>query len=839
MNDADKTKEQLLTELAARRRQNSLSARSQTQYKHGQAFLQDNSQPFYSPYENIALSYQALDENGRLLYVNQVWADTFGYVQNDVIGRWFGDFLTPDSRVIFKEACPLLKSGGQVQGVEVELIHREGSIIIVLVNSRIEYEEDGRFQGVHCILTDITERKQMELSLQQTEHIINQSGVIVFLWQAKENWPVEFVSENIRSFGYEAEAFYTQQTPFAQLVHPDDLERVLAEVNHYNQMGIEEFDQEYRIITQSGEMRWVDDHTIIRRDQDGRITHYQGVVQDITARKEVEAALRSSEARYRQMFESHSSMQWLVDPKTQRLVDVNPAAANFYGYTREQMRQMNVPDLNILSPQEISTRLSQAKSNQRDYFMVPHRLASGEIRQMEIHSGPINVRGRPLIYAILHDITERLQAEESLRQSNRELALLNQARQTLNSSLELDQVLTALLDEVRFLLGAVACSIWLVEAGSGDLVCCQVTEPARDIMRGWRLPAKQGIAGWVVGHGQSLLLNDAQNDPRHFKGVDAETTLTTRSLLCVPLQVKTQIIGVVQALDTSANTFKDSDLTLIESLAATAATAIENAQLHERLANHAAEMEQRVVERTRELVAANEQLQELDRLKTKLIEDISHELRTPVANLSLYLDLLERGKPERQTHYKAVLRDKMNELVRLTEDVLKVFRLDLFQGNIVFDKVDLKELIQDVLKKYQMQAQEAGLTLHFEPAPNLPHILAEPRQLQQAIANLVANAVNYTTSGTVTIKVAFEPEGERVCLSVADTGMGIPPEEMPYIFDRFYRGQKVGQLNMPGTGLGLSVVKDIISLHNGTVEVESRVDKGTVFRVWLPVGGSG
>jgi two-component system phosphate regulon sensor histidine kinase PhoR len=69
--------------------------------------------------------------------------------------------------------------------------------------------------------------------------------------------------------------------------------------------------------------------------------------------------------------------------------------------------------------------------------------------------------------------------------------------------------------------------------------------------------------------------------------------------------------------------------------------------------------------------------------------------------------------------------------------------------------------------------------------------------------------------------------------------MGIPPEEMPYIFDRFYRGQKVGQLNMPGTGLGLSVVKDIISLHNGTVEVESRVDKGTVFRVWLPVGGSG
>lgn len=127
----------------------------------------------------------------------------------------------------------------------------------------------------------------------------------------------------------------------------------------------------------------------------------------------------------------------------------------------------------------------------------------------------------------------------------------------------------------------------------------------------------------------------------------------------------------------------------------------------------------------RELMAANEQFKELDRLKTKLIEDISHEIRTPVANLSLYLDLLERGKPERHAHYIAVLREKMNQFVQLTEGVLNVFRLDLYKSEVVFERLDLNELVTGVIANCRQQAQEAGLNLYFDPGENLPLLMAD------------------------------------------------------------------------------------------------------------------
>ncbi len=659
-------------------------------------------------YENLPLGYQSLDEDGRLLRVNQAWLTMLGYSRDEVIGRWFGNFLTPDSQSLFRGRFPIFKVSKWVKDAQFEMLCRDKTHIVISLSGQIESDNQGDFQCTHCLLHDITKQKEAEI------------------------------------------------------------------------------------------------------------------------------ALRQSEEQYRQMFETHTAVQWLVDPQTWQFVDVNQAAAKFYGYTREQMRQMDVAALNIRSPEEIAIMVAQVQSRHQDSFIVTHRLASGEFRQMEVHARPVNINGRPLLYAILHDVTERAQTEEALRKSNRELFFINQSWKALNSSLELDRVLKTVLDEVRFMLGAVACSIWLIDQITGELVCRQVTEPYEDVVRGWRLEPGEGIAGWVAQNGSSLIISDAQTDKRHFSGVDQKTTLQTRALLCVPLQVKQMVIGVIQVMDTIADNFQPPDLTLLESLAAPAAAAIENAQLHERLAEHAAQMEQRVVERTRELVVANEQLKELDRLKTKLIEDISHELRTPVASLILYLDLLERGKPDRHAHYIAVLREKMNQLVQLTEDILNVFRLDLFKGDVVFELLDLNELLIENMVYYRQRAQEANLDLLFEPGVNLPPVRAERKQLQQVMTNLISNAINYTTTGGVQINTGYDAERGQLYLRVKDTGMGIALGETPYIFDRFYRGQRVGQFNIPGSGMGLAVAKDIVALHGGTMDVESKVDKGSVFSVWLP-----
>jgi PAS domain S-box-containing protein len=205
---------------------------------------------------------------------------------------------------------------------------------------------------------------------------------------------------------------------------------------------------------------------------------------------------------------------------------------------------------------------------------------------------PIDDSGAPIVddrgkitggVLVFHDITERRRAEEIQRQRNQELELLNRASQAFISTRDLDHVLAAVLDEVRQVLGVVACSIWLVdsEADTQELVCRQVTDPQGDVVRGWRLAPGQGLAGWAAQHGESLNVSDVQTDERHFKGVDRQTGLPLRSILTVPLRVKETVVGVIQAVDTTVSRFALADQRLLESLASTAAIAIENARLYE------------------------------------------------------------------------------------------------------------------------------------------------------------------------------------------------------------------------------------------------------------------
>jgi PAS domain S-box-containing protein len=174
----------------------------------------------------------------------------------------------------------------------------------------------------------------------------------------------------------------------------------------------------------------------------------------------------------------------------------------------------------------------------------------------------------------------RTQSEEALWRRTRELELLNLAGQALSSTLDLDQVLVTVLEEVRRLLGVVATSVWLIDPGTDELVCRQATGPQNEIVRGWRLAKGEGLAGWVARSGESLIVPDITADERHSKKVDRETGLTLRSVLSVPLRIKQDVIGVLQVVDAETGRFDESDLELLEPLAAEAAIAIENARLY-------------------------------------------------------------------------------------------------------------------------------------------------------------------------------------------------------------------------------------------------------------------
>ena len=257
-------------------------------------------------------------------------------------------------------------------------------------------------------------------------------------------------------------------------------------------------------------------------------------------------------------------------------------------------------------------------------------------------------------------------------------------------------------------------------------------------------------------------------------------------------------------------------------------------QAHETLQQAHDELENRVQKRTQELAGANARLKELDRLKDQFIEDMSHELRTPLSNLSLHLDLLEIGNPDKRDRYLAVLRQSTQRLTHLSQDILTVTRINLNRDDIQTSLLDLNEIIASMTSQYRQMAEENGLTLIVDAAP-LPTIRANREHIRQIIANLLVNSLNYTPEGQIHIQTNADETRQMVCFQVKDSGIGIKADDLPFVFDRFFRGQQVSQLTIPGSGLGLAVVKEIVNLHGGSIEVESVPGAGAIFRVWLPI----
>jgi len=236
------------------------------------------------------------------------------------------------------------------------------------------------------------------------------------------------------------------------------------------------------------------------------------------------------------------------------------------------------------------------------------------------------------------------------------------------------------------------------------------------------------------------------------------------------------------------------------------------------------------------------QLKELDRLKDEFVSKVSHELRTPLANIRLYLDLLQRGRPERREDYAEVMYRETERLERLIKDLLDLSRVQSEQRAEKArrrEPVNIEETIEVVIKDNRAWADSKHQTLeHQAERVPLPWIMGDPDQVVRALTNLIANALNYTPEhGEVFVRTRVEePEhgpAEWVIIEVSDTGIGIPAEELPKIYERFYRGTNVNPAT-PGTGLGLAIIKEIVELHGGTIEVESEEGAGSTFRMRLP-----
>jgi signal transduction histidine kinase len=239
------------------------------------------------------------------------------------------------------------------------------------------------------------------------------------------------------------------------------------------------------------------------------------------------------------------------------------------------------------------------------------------------------------------------------------------------------------------------------------------------------------------------------------------------------------------------------------------------------------------------LAVQNERLRELDRMKDTFVSSVSHELRTPLTSMVGYLEILRDGElgelNDDQEHYLAIVDRNCHRLNDLIEDILVTSRVDSGRFSLERRTVNLGELIAEHILSIRPTAQSNAVDLVKIVDPDLPLLHADEMRLGQLIDNLLSNAVKFTPpGGTVTVTAAMR--GALVRLEVADTGVGIPADELDMLFGRFFRASTAR--TVPGTGLGLSIAKSIAEAHGGTIDVKSEVGSGTTFIVDLPVASA-
>jgi signal transduction histidine kinase len=345
----------------------------------------------------------------------------------------------------------------------------------------------------------------------------------------------------------------------------------------------------------------------------------------------------------------------------------------------------------------------------------------------------------------------------------------------------------------------------------------------------------------IIDTGEPLVLRDAMNDP-HFSSARSVMALSLRSVMGAPLISYGKAIGAIYVENRSVRSrFKEDDLPPLVLFAHQAAAAIENAALNDGL-------EARIAARTQELQTANQQLEhswheatEANRLRTVLFSKVAHDIRAPLSLADNALEALATGLlgPLTDTQYEWLGKSRaaLTRALRLTGDVSQLANIEL--GGLQFSpqNVALPEFLKDMHELARGLGRPDGVTFQLELEPDLPPVRIDPGRIEQVIFNLLSNAIKFTARGSITLQASYHATNDEVVISVTDTGEGIPAEQIGHLFQRFQQVDPDLARRRLGSGLGLSICKDLVEMHGGRIWVESTPGVGSSFMFALPVRG--
>ncbi len=834
--------------------------------------LRQSEQRFRTLIENQGEGLGLVDADENFMFANPAAADVFG-VTDGLVGHNLREFVDDEQYTLIKHETQA-RQRGLKSIYEIAIRRPDGQTRNLIVTAVPQIDDRGRFVGAFGVFRDITARKQAEAALQtafRRFQIILSSlygGVLV----VNSSDRVEFANQAF------CDLFDLDVPPddLLGLTAPDMLQKIqhvyadppaaLARIQEIVANGRPLRGEE---IAMSGNRTYLRDFIpiVIEARSHGRLWHHQDITErkqteeyiqrlnseleqrviertmelqaanealqdDIHHRQRIEEMLRRSEQRYRTLFESAGDAIFILDLEG-RFIEVNRVACERYGYTLDEMRQLNVAELYPLDQRpQVPPRLAQTRHLGENHFEAMHQRRDGSPIPVDVNSRVIEYGGQPAILGIVRDITERKHTEQTLRRYGTEQTALYNTALLLNAQLDVSALLQLIVEQAASLLSISAGGVYLYDQQRDVLVLAVGLDFYTEYL-GAELRPGEGLSGRAFQQRTVLRLDDYQRWDGQAAAYRHESRI--HSVIAAPLASTHAVLGVLFVVSNQHRPpFDDHDKQLVELFAANAAVALENAQLYERQQ----EQYRRLQEAQTRLIQA-EKMSALGRL----IASISHEINNPLQAVQGCLTLVREGIEEAENLERAAAADWQRDLDVAAAEVQRIAGIvqrlrDFYRPpRSGHQRVDVAAVLDTVLALTAKQLQHSNIAVERVVATDSPLIVnTNADQLKQVILNLVLNAVDAMPEGG-RLRVAVAPDmllrpagmqaGVRIDLS--DNGRGIPADILPHIFEPFFTTKE------NGSGLGLAISYELVKTLGGDISASSTPEAGATFSIQLPV----
>jgi PAS domain S-box-containing protein len=557
-------------------------------------------------------------------------------------------------------------------------------------------------------------------------------------------------------------------------------------------------------------------------------------------------ALAKNEERLR--LSLHASKQGLYDLNVQTGESiVNHEYAEMLGYDPEAFIATNAAWIERLHPDDKAVTAKaytdyingllpeyrvefRQKTKQGDWKWI---LSLGSIVEYDGEGKPLRMMGTHT------DINERKEAEAKVQEQLRRLSGLRIIDQAISSNFGMEETLNVVLQQLKELLGIDAAAILLVDEHEQLLECAAGQGFDSLEVRNAQLKLSVGYARRAISEKRTIhvpnLLETGGSLADSLKSVGDDLL----DYYGTPLVAKGNVLGVMEVYFHTPTNPDHEWLTFFEMLAGQAAIAIENSQLIDGLMRSTQELEQRVKNRTADLLRMNAELEHANRIKDEFLANMSHELRTPLTGILGLAETLQFGTygqlNEKQAKYLQTIEASGRHLLSLINDILDLAKIEAGKFDIYPEMISLDDTCRASLLFVKELAHKKSVVLEYQAAKDVKSIFADARRLKQILINLLSNAVKFTPEkGHVTLTVHTDAKKEQIHLSVIDSGIGIAQADLDRLFTPFTQVDSRLNRQYEGTGLGLALVLRLAEMHGGSVQVESQVGVGSRFTVSLP-----